>query len=272
MATAWLTPAFAEGGAWRGAVHSTFDRVVNLLLHRGDAARLFTLCAPGLPRLPDAARVPPATLAALREGEAARLEGECLTVGSLTLRLTPEPWRGEIPVYGRSPDPECLRLLRGAPVGGLWRLPPIVREATLRALRSGDGRRYLGLGPGLTPAFDDACVGAMAARKALGVAAPFRLGALESTTDVSARYLRLATEGYFGEPLCALVAALFGHGAPEPALAELTAVGATSGLDMLAGVLTTLDACSDTFEETAIQCGDSHPTQPENTAVSCDDH
>lgn len=242
MASAWLTPAFALGGAWQGEVHSTFDRVVNLLLRCGDAARLFSLCAPGVPRLPDAARAPLAALAALRAGDAARLEGGFLRAGSLTQRLTPAAWRGNIPSYDHPPVPWRVRLLHSAPAGGLQRLPPAVRVDALAALRAGDGRRYLGLGPGLTPAFDDACVGAMAARRALGIAAPFRLAALERTTDVSARYLRLATEGYFGEPLCALVAALFGHGAITPALAGLTAVGATSGLDMLAGVLATLEA------------------------------
>lgn len=240
MAPAWLTPAFAQGGAWVGAVHSTFDRVVNLLLRRGDAMRLFTLCAPGLPRLPDAAQVPPAALVALREGGAARLEGVCLTAGSLTLQLAPEPWRGEIPAYGCQPDPRRLGLLRATPEGGLARLPSALREAALRALREGDGRRYLGLGAGLTPAFDDACVGAMAARRALGVAQPFLLGALDGTTDISARYLRLAAEGYFGEPLCTLIAALFGLAPMQPAIAGLMAVGATSGLDMLAGVLAVL--------------------------------
>ncbi len=238
METAWLTPAFNTAEAYTGQVHSVFDRVVNLALHCRGETRLFTLCAPGLARLPDAARVPPGWLDGLAPGMSARLCCGRLTVGTQTLRLARSPWHGEIPVYGKINETQYKRLEAASlkHAGGLYRLPQAARLQAFCAIRAGDVGHLLGLGPGLTPAFDDACVGAMAARRALGAAAPFRLNSLTNTTDISARYLQLAAEGYFGEPLCELVAAVYGAGDFACALKRLLTVGATSGRDMLVGV------------------------------------
>ena len=238
MGTAWLTPAFNTAEAYTGQVHSVFDRVVNLALHCRGETRLFTLCAPGLARLPDAARVPPGWLDGLAPGMPARLCCGGLTVGTQTLCLTRSHWRGEIPVYSKINENQYKRLEAASLkyAGGLYRLPQAARFRAFCAIRAGEAGHMLGLGPGLTPAFDDACVGAMAARRALGAVAPFRLNSLADTTDVSARYLQLAAEGYFGQPLCDLLAAVYGAGNFECALQSLLAVGATSGRDMLAGV------------------------------------
>lgn len=237
-AYAWLTPALRQAAEWRGCVHSAFAHAVNLRLTGGGETRLFTLLPPGVPRLPDAAQVCPTLLAAARVGDPAALYRGSLTLalGGQSLALAPGEWRGTIPRYQSPPQANRLRARCAGLPSGLSRLPPAVRTAASAALLAGDGRTYLGLGAGLTPAFDDACVGAMAMRRALGAAAPFRLPPLGVTTDVSARYLALAQEGYFGEPLCDAVAALFGATAFEPAVARLLAVGATSGADMLAGM------------------------------------
>lgn len=241
MATAWLTPAFDTGAVLNGKVHSVFERVVNLAFDLNGEPRLFALCAPGLPRLPDAARVPEAWLAALSPGQPALFRRERLTVGNASLPLTAETWRGEIPLYQNKPDLKRLDALRLSGPGGFDRLPEALRIQAFHAVRAGDGRTLIGLGAGLTPAFDDACVGAMAARRALGDSRPFLLPDLGVTSDISRRYLTLAREGFFGEPLCELITALFDEGDLLRAADRLLAVGATSGWDMLTGVRLTLD-------------------------------
>jgi hypothetical protein len=236
MYEAWLTPAFEGKGIWDGAVHSVFGRVANIALAQGGGMRLFTLCAPDVSRLPDAARVPLDWLAHVRIGEAARLTSTGVAVGGRTLPLVRGSWCGRIARYGGRIRAEAAALL--APYAKRWleQAPASIRVQAMCDLRAGDGCRWLGLGGGLTPAFDDACVGAMALRCALGDTRPFRLPPMERTTQISARYLRLAGEGYFGEPLCDAVDALFGNAPLAPALEELAAVGATSGCDMLAGI------------------------------------
>jgi len=118
-------------------------------------------------------------------------------------------------------------------------MPARLRQSALASLASPQARQWLGLGPGLTPSFDDACIGLMAVCRAAGKPAPFTLTDFSATTDVSARYLRLAREGYFCEPLCMLAEALFGRGKRADVrrgVRRLAAYGATSGKDILRGV------------------------------------
>lgn len=239
MGVAWLTPAFARANVAQGVVHSVFRNVANVLLYMDSEHRMFTICTEGLPRIPDAACAPRDWLAHVQVGEPVTFcaRTPSLRTGGRMLPLARSPWRGDIPRYPGSLNLPALRRACNGLANGLTRLPGELREAAFGAIRLGDGRRYVGLGCGLTPAFDDACVGAMAVRRALGVQPPFLLSGLHRTTDVSARYLTLAQEGYFGEPLCDAVAALFGEKALEPAIAKLLAVGASSGADMLLGML-----------------------------------
>jgi hypothetical protein len=102
-----------------------------------------------------------------------------------------------------------------------------------------------GLGDGLTPAGDDYLVGVMAALWLKGkvnwlpqmaaIAAP-------RTTRLSAAFLQAAGRGEFSQPWHYLVQALAAAdtAALEKAMAELTAVGASSGQAGLAGFATTI--------------------------------
>lgn len=82
-------------------------------------------------------------------------------------------------------------------------------------------------------AADPARLAAAARRLAVTVAtrAPGR------TTTVSAELLRHAATGAVARPVLRLLRALTGHGALEPAVAGLLAVGSSSGHDLYAGVL-----------------------------------
>jgi hypothetical protein len=112
-------------------------------------------------------------------------------------------------------------------------------------------QRLIGLGPGLTPSGDDALTGVAAALHAVShPAAGFLLGALAdvetSTTIVSAAMLRHAASGEAAERIHHLLAGLL---APTPARVEDAIVqtvdwGATSGSDLLLGVLLGLDAAT----------------------------
>ena len=114
--------------------------------------------------------------------------------------------------------------------------------------------RLVGWGEGLTPAGDDALVGLLAALPALAQTdanrAAFRrslsaavVARVARTTDISAHYLRLAAHGDFNADVTRLTHALVGadesdagaglHEALETALG----VGATSGADMVAGMI-----------------------------------
>jgi hypothetical protein len=115
-----------------------------------------------------------------------------------------------------------------------------VGDSTLKAL--------VGAGPGTTPTGDDIIVGTLAGLRAasrpehaatLGRQLSPMLGA---TTTTAAHYLAAAIDGRFGEHVHEFIAAL-SAGAPTNATIELASRwGATSGVDLLVGLVSTLAA------------------------------
>lgn len=234
---ACLTPRLMQMLPCNGVVHSVFPRVANVLLTSGTKKRLLTLLPEGAAGVPDSIHT--WRMLPLSVGQAVTMHTDTLHAGSYRLSFV-------------QMGCEALRISPGAGLlryeeflqtkawqgNGLEMLPAVVREAALAMLCTGNAQRWLGLGPGLTPAFDDACIGAMAICRAAGRPAP--LGALDVgvTTDVSARYLTLAMEGYFSQAVCDVVGALHSMGAPLNACVHVLAQhGATSGRDTLYGML-----------------------------------
>lgn len=232
---AYLGPAFE--GPCAGAVHSVFAHAVNLRLQTPAGWRLVTLCAPGLPRLPDSIQAPQGTPGQLREGMAASLSHGRLEAGPLILPLARSAdWDGRIAPLSGPPSYGPLLRLTHRLSGGFDRLPPEKARRALAALATPQAAQWLGLGPGLTPSFDDACVGFMAMCRAGGRRAPFSIPDDADTTEVSLRYLLLAGEGRFSEAVGDVVRAVFGRGDLERAVETLCRFGATSGADTLMGM------------------------------------
>lgn len=230
-----LTPQFPA--VCHGRVHSVFQRVVNVLMDGQGPARMLALVSPGLPALPDSVCLPPGVLQSLSPGQAVVLADGCLRWKGAEFRLVPDVcFTGKLsPMPGspcRNAFAACTAIIRC----GLHRLPEGLRCRVEQALLEGSWQAYLGLGGGLTPAFDDACVGMAAVYTAMGRPLP-PLRDLSVTTDVSARYLQLSQEGYFGEPVAEVIKAIWSDGADLAAAVEaLGRVGASSGRDMLYGM------------------------------------
>ena len=240
-APAYLTPAI--GAQARGAVHSVFGRAANVLFSLPGGDRLVTLADPALGGLPDSVRLPRAEIRRLAPGMPAALSGERLALGDRMYplrRLGAEPFL--LRRLGRPRQADAFFALTEEMRTGFSLIPPQRRRSALWALCTENAVMYLGLGPGLTPGFDDACVGAMAVFRAAGEEAPFRFSDLSVTTLVSARYLTLASEGYFGEAVLRVIGALFGDGPLKEPVEALKAAGATSGCDMLLGMRKALRA------------------------------
>ena len=118
-------------------------------------------------------------------------------------------------------------------------------DAELVARLAGDPARavarLLGRGPGLTPAGDDVLAGFLVGARAFGLDAR-RMRAVTAalaagrTTALSAALLGHAARGECIDEVAAVVAALTGHGYPEPALGRLLAVGHTSGAALGVGL------------------------------------
>ncbi|MCL2217878.1 MAG: amidase family protein [Defluviitaleaceae bacterium] len=111
------------------------------------------------------------------------------------------------------------------------------------------GKQMAGCGQGLTPSSDDFLVGVSAAL--YGGCAAYGLettkeqchalvmGAVPHTTSISAFFLRNASNGYFNERIARLMTAFFASDSHEnltSAAKELCEMGATSGMDTLAGI------------------------------------
>jgi hypothetical protein len=258
----------------RGQVHSVFARAVNLA---GEHGGLTALLAADAPRVAHGMRLHERHGNLSRRfspGASFRWEGEDLCIDT--------PYGGDVRVstYGavlwRAPVGlvandahrlaravqcvENLRLARSVP--DVAALHPGCAAARLRlialaeAYRHGDARAIahavhglVGLGPGLTPAGDDALIGWLAGIALLGAdrrcevlrqALRARLG---RTTDVSRAHLEDALAGEFSEPLAQFANALARTPAEaQRALADLAALGATSGLDAAAGLLAAVEA------------------------------
>lgn len=236
-----LTPAFPPVS--RGIVHSIFSRVVNVQMRCGGDERMLALISPDLPAVPDSVCLPPQLLQTLGMGQTVTLENQMLSWPCHAVRLRIDRcFSGKLDALEGSPHAEKLEACTAQLRCGFDLLPAALRLKAAQALKEGRWQAYLGLGSGLTPSFDDACVGMAAAYTAMGLPLP-PLGDLSVTTDVSARYLRLAQEGYFGEPLLAMIHALWAdEAAIAGAVQTLLAVGASSGSDMLYGVRVALTA------------------------------
>ena len=232
--TARLTPAFDCDS--RGSVHSVFRNAVNLSFVINQRQRLLTLVPVDGPKLPDSVCVPVRLLQSLRIGEPVALENGALLLRGQRYSLCYDTrWDGK--AHKRNGVMQAAAFLRKSAdiVCGLDSLPFPIRQQADAALLSGDLQACLGLGQGLTPSFDDACVGAMAICLSTGAQMPhFRDTAV--TTDISARYLRLASEGYFSQPVLDVIDAIYGVKPVAPALRSLLSVGSSSGSDTLYGI------------------------------------
>lgn len=278
VSTAHLVPRVD----FEATVHSVFQTACNLalddlLITVHDAAAQHTPTSVRVEAGAGASWVPIAKI-----GDRARYSSGWLSFGSHRLDLRHAAvWAPRTPLHSFEPEGARLRLADLELVQR--KLPSVAREASaltdtvahsvsaLRSILSREAARALeaddidlivarlvGAGPGLTPSGDDVLVGLLAALSRSGNA-PWstrirsRLnGAIvrnvHRTTDISAHYLRLATQGVFGEPLTNLVDAVVAS-APRYDVQSRTravlSVGATSGADALVGVILGLTATLD---------------------------
>lgn len=201
---------------------------------------MLALVSPGLPALPDSICLPEEMLVSLTVGQPVRLAEQRLFWDQNELLLqNDESFTGKLSLLSLREGFPCVSALETLTAGlscGFDHFPSALRNRADAALLEGRWQEFLGLGGGLTPSFDDACVGMAAVYTAVGCPIP-PLSDLAVTTDVSARYLQLAQEAYFGQPLLDLIHALLqDESALQEAVHHLEAVGATSGRDMLYGV------------------------------------
>ncbi len=230
-----LTPAFSRPCG--GTIHSVFTRTANAMILLPEGERMLTLSRDMTPELPDSAVIPGAALETLRPGTPLSLAPGRLILGGRAIALMPDTlWSGRMPELDPTLRAKELNAFQGGIGTGFDRIPGRRGQMALEALGTPDAPEYIGLGPGLTPSYDDALIGFTALCRAEGAPLPFALKGFDVTTAVSARYLRLASEGFFTGPVIRMAVALAGNGDFSAAVREITAVGATSGADALLGM------------------------------------
>jgi hypothetical protein len=149
-------------------------------------------------------------------------------------------------------------------VGSLGRAAAATLAEVIRALRDGSPGRAIaaalplvGLGPGATPSGDDLLVGLAAGLAATDdpLAAPFAAGMACTvdglTTSVSEAYLRHAGRLEFAERVHRIALAVLDGPQPElrAAVSEALAWGASSGADLLVGLLVGIQADAPGLEQ-----------------------
>lgn len=221
-----------------GFVHSAFSHGAYIVLAKRNVHRLIALQMPSSGLVPDSICLPQDFLSSITEAMPVRLTADTLFVGTEYVPLLQQHIHPLMPI-ARNAVPHCHAFCHIAKRygSGLHRMPANVRAKALHALVHGNAQAWLGLGPGLTPSFDDACVGAMAIYKAIGKACP--LGPMDAsvTTEVSARYLTLAMEGFFSQAVLDVIHCLL-HNTQglQRNMDALSRFGSTSGCDTLLGM------------------------------------
>lgn len=241
-----------------GTVVAVHRRAAYLRLPGGIVA----LVAPGVPPGPlwirgdpgQAGRLPQASTAGAGQGLAVHgpvaVGEDWLEVAGMRLPIAgADTWIGPLP------DPARLRaglllameILTSAPrsalLGDPWRPALLRAEAAIqRGELCGAAAHLAGLGPGLTPAGDDALAGILLAHRALlgAGAEPHLVAAARSgvTTDLSAALLAWAARGQAVEPVHDLLTALAADdwAGTVTAARAVASLGASSGADLLLGL------------------------------------
>jgi len=257
-----------------GRIHSTFERACNI--ECGDS--LLTLVGPQAGNGPTTLRLAACVQPDLRRwfavGESVAVrQGVARTERAQIHWAHARIWRpARSRVTSTATQRDARRLRSAALLSRQRRGRSVIDDEALQitaALRDAcselDARkmaqqvaRLIGWGEGLTPAGDDFVVGLCAGLDALAGTdrrrGAFRgeltaaIGAsVQRTTRISAHHLRLAAAGHYNERLLDMRDALLSD-APWPrvedALLAACAVGATSGADTIAGLLTALEAWS----------------------------
>jgi len=258
-----------------GRVHSTFAHACNIEY----GSTLITLVAAAAGNGPTLLRLRVGGAPDLRrcfdDGEPIRCRGGIAIGERATLDLTQAAVWHPAPAGTIAPGATLAARLRHAAAMLAYRrdgrcsvidgdAAPTVSElaAACRALDTARAAqataRLIGWGEGLTPAGDDVVIGLCAGLDAMACGDPRRtalrravastIGAsLSRTTRISAHYLRLAAIGHYNERLLDLRSALLHVDPSRPldeALRSACALGATSGSDMIAGLLAALRAWS----------------------------
>ena len=269
-----------QAGSFTGRVHSVFHRVVNLERAGGRLFTLAARELDNAPDTA-IAMVSNFGALGLDAGDVfSSIDGELSIGAGIGLHWAAAPiWQARLPRYAttRAGMVDQLRaarstLARGAVGGGPFgrlageaacapEIGAALEERSTRLLealaqgRDDDACRHavslLGLGPGLTPSGDDFLVGLFAVLNVAGSPCCGRLNggvdvlahAADATHAISLAALSAAAEGRVRESISELIEALI-HGSRQTLtgpLRRVLAVGATSGADIVAGILAGLE-------------------------------
>lgn len=253
FANAYLSTAFEQAQRLEGNVHSIFHHAINLAFVFPDQKiRLLTVLDAD-EALPDSLILSAdgfESLSRLKPREPISWQDGTILAEGFKLHFNRDPWTGFLPPMALYPRAiiqafESLGLLYSPALAPHYLLEAEdALIATGKSLLAGTpitGQNLLallGLGQGLTPAFDDALVGLMAVICCKRSFPAFMSETdLMRTTDISAKYLRCAQEGYYS----GRILSIFQAGESLPALTwaikNAAMWGGSSGRDMLWGMM-----------------------------------
>lgn len=269
-----------RAGVFEARVHSVFDRVINLQRTTGELFTLASRTMDDAPMTAIVDSEGFGTSGVSVGAPVSAIDGAMQVGDSLVLHMAAASiWKTTLPSYGMAPGrmSDQLRLARSylarhgvrggmtAPAhadgafaqevaAALEQRATSLFDAMARG-RHADACRHavsmLGLGPGLTPSGDDFLVGLFAILNVAGSpchgwldgGAAVLAHAGEATNAISLAALNAASGGRVRKSIAALIESLL-HGNPETLvqpLRRVLAIGATSGADLVAGILAGLE-------------------------------
>lgn len=263
-----LSPEWMQEEVLRGTLHSRFERVQNYIFIINGESRMLTIMREGNTLLPDSIVLSNEDFDNLKNQRefhlTKRQKVHCSQPSSCSLmelsldKFTTEQFEQKIQrienflrISEKKSDltrlPDKYTDLLNSFIEGMMNKDSKAAETAFQGL--------VGAGRGLTPAADDALIGALAG-SLLGFTLTmeseryptcveqilFCLCSEKLTTEISCKYLKCACRGYFSQNLCKLIWTLTGEETEDVSmlLERIAETGHTSGMDMLYGLQETL--------------------------------
>ena len=266
-----LSSVFKQEKIQKGILHSEFERVQNYLFEIDGEKRMFTIMREGNTLLPDSMILKTADYECLKnQGELeATIEKDFIRIGNIKIAIGDnfscslkalaldkftkacfEDTKKQIEKFIECSEKKSD--LERLPKRYISQLDVFIKSI----LENEEGNaeesflKLVGAGRGLTPAADDALVGALAG-SLLGLNLSKKqdcyftcvenilshLCTKKLTTEISCKYLKCACRGEFSQNICELVRFLAGeeHTDIEKLLKQIENTGHSSGMDMLYG-------------------------------------
>lgn len=245
-----LSFSIPEGITLKGRIHSVYEHAVNLEFVIDNQKKLITVLEESTPFVVESFAMKKEAFELIKKSEKADVSfsKKHIIIDNINIELEN---RKDSYLQKRELDKSAVKELISyeGEIKGLYQISEkrkqYIKEKLIRFAESGDFEdvtNIIGFGSGLTPGSDDAIAGVMIILHNCGKMKPVDINRCYNiikglTTDVSVKYLLCALENHFSQRLLEMIESLNKNEGIRESADRLSQIGATSGKDMLQGII-----------------------------------